>query len=104
MEIRMGTAWLAFRIAEDKEWSVIVRLPSKVRGGLCSRRYICLANTDKENTSGRTDALLNGESINKFPTKFYYRSRIRFGIADEPFVRGGVGEEIAAVKRFNEAV
>lgn len=97
----MGTAWLALRIAEDKGWSVIVRLPSKVRGGLCSRRYICPANTDKENTSGRTDAVLNGESINKFPTKFYYRSESQ----DEPFVRGGkVGEEIAAVKRFNEAV
>lgn len=31
-------------------------------------------NTDKENTSGRADAVKRGESINKFRTKFYYRT------------------------------
>lgn len=48
----------ALRIAEDKGWSVIARLPSKVRAVLL-RGDIYPANTDKENTSGRTDALLN---------------------------------------------
>lgn len=34
-----GNAWLALRIAEDKGWSVIVRLPSKVRAVLLAEIY-----------------------------------------------------------------
>lgn len=97
VETRTADGRIALRTARDKGRPVIVRLPSKVRvarSARSARGDIYPANTDKENTSGLADAVKRGESINKFRTKFYYRTRTRtLRIADERFVRPGKEKE-----------